>query len=333
MLTDLISWRWGLFINVPIGLTLMYLAPRHLPETERHEGQFDLTGAATSTLGMTALVYGFVRAASDGWGQTETVASFVAGALLLAAFVINELRAEQPITPLRLFASRERSGAYVARILVVGGMFSMFFFLTQFLQGVLDYNPLQAGVAFLPMTAVMFSMVQIVPRLARRVSSLQLLIGGLLLALTGMAWLSRLSADTAFFPGIALPLILLGSGMGVALTPLTGSGIAGVAERDAGAASGLVNVAHQLGGSLGLGILVTVFAAAGRDAAAHPLAGASARAESAHELAHAVATALTGSAVFLALALTVVLVVMRGPVPAVAVARMRERLSMSRSAG
>jgi EmrB/QacA subfamily drug resistance transporter len=333
MLTDWVSWRWGMFINVPIGLALMYLAPRHLPETERHEGRFDLTGAATSTLGMAALVYGFVRAASDGWGERGTVASFVAAAVLLVAFVLNEMRAEQPITPLRLFASRERSGAYAARILVVGGMFSMFFFMTQFLQGVLGYNPLQAGLAFLPMTGVLFTMVRVVPRLAPRVGTLPLLIGGLVVALAGMVWLSRLSAETAFFPGIALPLVLLGSGMGVAFTPLTAAGIAGVADRDAGAASGLVNVAHQLGGSLGLGILVTVFAAADRTAAAHPLVGASAKAESAHELARAVATAVTGSAVFLALALTVVVMVMRAPMPAVAVARLRARISVSRSAG
>ncbi|MDX6717395.1 MAG: hypothetical protein QOH30_3953, partial [Baekduia sp.] len=179
MLTNWVSWRWGMFINVPIGLALMYLVPRHLPETERHSGRFDLAGAATSTLGMTALVYGFVRAASDGWGERITVASFVAGVVLLSAFVLTELRAEQPITPLRLFASRERSGAYAARIMVVGGMFSMFFFLTQFLQGVLGYNPLQAGIAFLPMTAVMFGMVRIVPRIAHRIGNMALLIGGL----------------------------------------------------------------------------------------------------------------------------------------------------------
>ena len=114
---------------------------------------------------MTALVYGFVRAASDGWSDRGTLASFAAGALLLAAFVLTELRAEQPITPLRLFASRQRSGAYAARVLVAGGMFSTFFFLTQYLQGVRGYSALQAGLAFLPMTAVMFAMGRVVPRL------------------------------------------------------------------------------------------------------------------------------------------------------------------------
>ena len=311
MLTDWISWRWGLFINVPVGLIVLWLAPRHLPETEPRPGHFDLRGAVASTLGMTALVYGFVRAAEDGWGELWAIASFATGVALLAAFVLNERRAEQPITPLRLFASRERSGAYAARILVVGGIFSMFFFVTQYMQGVLGYNPLQAGVAFLPMTAVLFSTVQIVPRLAPRLGATTVLIGGLVVALAGMSWLSRLSAETAFFPGIALPLVLLGFGMGLTLAPLTAAGIAGVADGDAGAASGIVNAAQQLGASLGVAILVTVFAGAG-----DPSAGATA-------LAHAVSAALTGSAVFLALGLAVVLVVMRAPRPAIAIERMR----------
>ncbi|WCB92506.1 putative MFS-type transporter EfpA [Baekduia alba] len=321
MLTDWVSWRWGLFINVPIGLLMMYAAPRVLPETVKRPGRFDLTGALTSTLGMSAVVYGFVRAASDGWGDDVTMASFAAGIVLLVAFVLNERRAEQPITPLRLFASRERSGAYIARILVVGAMFGMFFFLTQYLQGVAGYSPLKAGIAFLPMTLVMFSMVQVVPRLAGRLGSSTLLIGGLALDLVGMAWLSRLSETTAFFPGIAIPMVLMGIGMGAALTPLTAAGIAGVQPDDAGAASGVVNVAHQLGGSLGLGILVTVFASAQRSA------GGSAS----HALAHAVSSAVAGSAIFLALGLSVVLLVMRAPLPSVAVARIRARAAALRS--
>ena len=159
MLTTWISWRWGLFINVPIGIVLIGLAPRYLPETDRRPGRFDVTGAATSTLGMTSLVYGFVRAASSGWGNPITVASFVAGVALLASFALTELRADQPITPLHLFASRERTGSYIARMLVVSGMFAMFFFVTQFFQGVRGYSALQSGLAFLPVTAVMFGAV------------------------------------------------------------------------------------------------------------------------------------------------------------------------------
>src|SRR3954447_10790158 len=290
MLTDWISWRWGLFINVPLGAALLWLAPRHLPETERRPGRFDVAGAVTSTLGMTALVYGFVRAAADGWGDSGTVAAFAMGVALLVAFVLTELRAAQPITPLHLFADRQRSGAYVARMLVVGAIFSMFFFLSQYLQGVRGYSALRAGIAFLPMTLVMFSMVRAVPRLAARYGNPRLLIAGVSIALIGMTWLSRIDADTPFFPGIAVPLMLLGLGMGAALAPLTAAGIAGVAPADAGAASGIVNAAQQLGGSLGLGILVTVFTAAGPRT----------------DLAGAVAAALTGSAVLLGLGLAVV---------------------------
>jgi len=156
-LTSWVSWRWGLFINVPLGAALIWLAPRALPETERRPGRFDLAGALTSTAGMSAVVYGFVRAAADGWGDPLTLASFASGVALLVAFVLTERRAPQPITPLRLFASRERSGALVARMLVVSGMFSMFFFVTQLLQGVHGYSALHAGLAFLPMTLTMFA--------------------------------------------------------------------------------------------------------------------------------------------------------------------------------
>jgi EmrB/QacA subfamily drug resistance transporter len=311
MLTTWFSWRWGLFINVPIGAALVWLAPKHLPETDRHTGRFDLTGAITSILGMTSLVYGFVRAASNGWSDPTAVGSFIASVILLTAFVLTEIRAEQPITPLRLFASRERSGAYVTRLLVVSGMFGSFFFMTQYLQGVLDYSALGAGIAFLPMSLVMFTMGRTVPRLARRFTNTQLLTFGVATALVGMSWLSRISLGTHYFPQIALPMVILGIGMGIAFAPLTSAGIAGVSAHDAGAASGLVNVSQQLGGSLGLSILVTIFASALRSAASNPLAGASARLEARHELAHAVSSALTGSAIFLALALAVVLIVMR----------------------
>jgi hypothetical protein len=161
------------------------------------------------------------------------------------------------------------------------------------------------------MTAVMFTMGRIVPRLVLRLGSSTVLFAGLAIAVGGIAWLSRITAGTAYFPHIAIPLALVGTGIGIAFAPLTAAGIAGVAQADAGAASGLLNVAQQLGASLGLGILITVFAAAGRDAARHPVAGASAQLEARHELAHSVATAITGSAAFLALALAVAVVLMR----------------------
>jgi EmrB/QacA subfamily drug resistance transporter len=305
VLTDFLSWRYGLFINVPVGIALILAAPRYLPETEPRSGRFDLAGAATSTLGMTAVVYGIVRSATAGWTDAITIASLIGGVALLGLFVLTERRAEQPITPLRLFASRERAGAYVARILFVGAMFGMFFFLTQFLQGVSGYSPLEAGVAFLPLTGVMFSMVAVVPRLAQRFGNARLLAGGVAIALVGMAWLSRISADTPYLTGMAIPMVILGIGAAAAFTPLTASGVAGVTPEDAGAASGLVNVAHQLGGSLGLGVLVTVFASAAPS-------GFDAR----DVLAHRISTSLTVGAVMLAVALAVVFALIRRPRPA-----------------
>ena len=168
MLTDWISWRWGLWINVPVGVALIWLAPRVLPETERRPGRFDLPGAAASTAGMSALVYGFVRAAEAGWGDPLTVASFVAGVVLLALFVAVERArraARHAAAPVR--EPQPRRAPTSRGMLLVGGMFSMFFFLSQYLQGVRGFSPLQTGLAFLPMTAVMFSMVRFVPRLSR----------------------------------------------------------------------------------------------------------------------------------------------------------------------
>jgi EmrB/QacA subfamily drug resistance transporter len=310
ILTSWASWRWGLFINVPIGAALVLAAPRVLRETERRTGRFDLAGAVTSTVGMFAIVYGIVRAGNAGWGDRITVGSLIGGLLLMIAFVVNERRAEQPITPLRLFASRERVGAYAARVLFVGAMFGQFFFVTQYLQGVLGFSPIKAGLAFLPLTLVVFAMTQAVPGLVARFGNPRVLIGGIALALFGMAWLSRIGADTPYTTGIAIPMAILGLGAAAAFTPLTTAGVAGVASEDAGAASGLVNVAHQLGGSLGLGVLVTVFASAQAPAHVRELASASPRPLG---LAHAISTSLMAGTAMLALALGVVVLLLRPP--------------------
>jgi EmrB/QacA subfamily drug resistance transporter len=298
MLTTWISWRWSLFINVPVGVVLVFLAPRYLPETERHSGQFDLGGAATSTLGISALVFGFVRAAETSWGDTVAIGSFLASALLLAAFATIERRARQPITPLWLFHSRERVGAYVARLLIVGSLFGLFFYLSQFMQGVWGYSALEAGLAFLPLSLSTLSMVRVVPHLIARFGPQKSLIAGLTLAVIGLLWMSQLSTSTDYWTGIAIPMLLLGIGVGFVFTPLTQAGIVGVDDRDAGAASGLINVFHQLGGVLGIALLVTVFAAASKGT------GAAA-------LAEGVPSTIAVAAAFAAAALGIVLVVMR----------------------
>jgi EmrB/QacA subfamily drug resistance transporter len=302
-----LSWRVGFFVNVPIGVAMIVAAGRHLTETERRPGRLDLTGALASTFGITALVYGIVRSATATWSDALTVGSLATGAVLLALFVLVERSATQPIMPPRLFASRERSGAYACRALFLGAMVGFWFFSTQYLQVVYGYSPLQAGIAFLPMTVANFAVAIAVPRLTRRFGNGLLLAAGLAVTLAGMLWLSRLSSDAPYLTAVALPMVLIGIGQGGALAPLTAAGIAGVAHDDAGAAAGLVNVAHQLGGSLGLGILVTVFASAGS-------AGLAPNAE----LAQRVGTALAVGSGFLALALVLAVVLIVRPARAVA---------------
>jgi MFS family permease len=217
----LLSWRIGFFINAPIGSAMMLAAPRYLPETEPRAGQTDAIGAATSTLGMAALVFGIVRTADGGWSDTLALATIAAGIPLIAVFVANERHAPQPIMPLRLFANRERSGAYAARLLFLGAMAPFWFFTTQWLQSVADYSAVEAGLAFTPVTVVNFAAAMAIPNLTRRYGNPTVLVGGLTISLIGMAWLGRLDADTPYLTGIALPMMLIGAGQGGALGPLT----------------------------------------------------------------------------------------------------------------
>jgi MFS family permease len=301
VLAEWLSWRAGFFVNLPIGLVLMAATRRYIVESPRHPAQFDLAGAIASTLGMGALVYGFIRSASAGWGDLMTQGAIGCGLLLLALFVANESRAAQPIMPLRLFASRERVAAYMARMLFLGAMIGFFFFTTQYLQVVGGYSPAATGLAFMPMTLVNFAVAMTVPSLSRRYGNARVLAVGLAVCMAGMAWLSRLSVDSGYLLGVALPMVLIGAGQGMALSPLTAFGIAGVAPQDAGAASGVVNVAHQLGNSLGLAVLVAL-AAVG----AGQLQGAVL-------LAHRVTAALTTGAGWLALALLLVVALIVRP--------------------
>ncbi|WP_219835673.1 MFS transporter [Paenibacillus sp. R14(2021)] len=288
ILTDFISWRVGMFINVPIGIALLIVAPRYLPNTEKSAGRFDFIGALTSVIGMTALVFGFIRAADKGWGNQETIISLLVGVILIIGFIINESRAKQPITPLRLFTDKERTAGYLGRFLFVGGIFSMIYFLSQFLQYVFGFNSFEAGLSFVPMTAVQFCMMYIVPKLLSKFGTSKLLIFGILIAIIGMGWLSRVTMDTNFYVGILLPMIILGVGAGIVFIPFTALGLTKVESQDAGAASGLVNVAHQIGGSVGLAILATVFGTT--SPSVDPTK---------QEFAHAISASITGSAIFL----------------------------------
>jgi MFS family permease len=262
VITQWLSWRWVLFINVPIGLAVVAVAPRFVAETPRLPGRFDLAGALTATAGVTALVYGFIRAAAEGWTDHLTLAAFGVAAVLLALFVITETRARQPITPLRLFADVSRAGSFIARLLLIAGMFGVFFFLTQFLQKIMGFSPLRAGVAFLPMTVALFAVSRVAPRLMPLLGPKPLMITGMVPAIASMAWLSRVSPETAYWSGIFGPMLLVGVGMGLVFVPLTTASLAGVPAADSGAATGLVNMLQLVGGALGLGVLVAVYGTA-----------------------------------------------------------------------
>jgi EmrB/QacA subfamily drug resistance transporter len=259
LLTDFLSWRWVMFVNVPIGVAVWLVGRVVLPETERRHGRFDLLGALTSTLGMTGVVLGLVEAGSNGWTAPATVASFALGLGLLALFVRTERRAEEPILPLRLLAHATRSTANAARGLVYAGMYGMFFFLSLFLQDLQGYSPLRAGVAFLPVPFAVFVSSQLASRvLLRRLPQKLVMLSGIGLLGAGLVVATGLSAGTSYGE-VLLSLVLLGVGAGISFVSLITASLAEVEPGDAGAASGLVNVSQQIGAALGLAVLVTAF--------------------------------------------------------------------------
>lgn len=296
ILTEWISWRVGMFINVPIGIALLFMIPKYLQETQKRTGHFDMLGALTSVIGMTSLVYGFVQAAAVGWDQAITMVSLAAGVILLAGFVGIEARAKEPITPLRLFTNRQRSGAYLGRFLFLCGNFSLFFFIPQFLQNVLGFSSFEAGLAFLPFTLSQFGMMYVMPWLVSRFGNVKVLMVGLIIAILGTSWCSQISIDTTFFPDMFLPFIFMGIGAGMVFQPLTTIGLTNVEPRDSGAASGLINVAQQTGCSVGIAVLVTVFESVYQSAV-----------PSTQQYAHSISVAIIGSVVFITAALIVVL--------------------------
>ncbi|GLX94029.1 MFS transporter [Herbidospora sp. NBRC 101105] len=263
VLTDLVSWRWVMFVNVPIGLAILALTPVFVRETDRVPGRFDLAGAVTATTGSSGLVYGLVRASEQGWDDGWALASLLGGVLLLTLFVQVERRAAQPVMPLGLFAERSRVAGYAAMLLLPAAMMGTFFFLTQFVQLELGYSPMQAGLAFLPLALTILALSQLAGRILRVVRPHTAAVAGMLLIPVGLVWLSRIDATTSYFPGVFVPLVIMGVGAAAALVVMSMRIINGVRGDDAGAASGLLQAMQQMGGSLGLAVLVTVHASAG----------------------------------------------------------------------
>jgi EmrB/QacA subfamily drug resistance transporter len=263
LLTSYLSWRWVLFVNVPIGIVVALVAPRVLGESHRHLGRFDLPGAITGTLGLAALVYGLTSAATtpngvSHWGDTKVVVSLTAAVVLLASFIVIEARSKHALMPLRIFRNRNRSGAYLIMLCIGTAMFGMFFFLTVFVQTVWGYSALRTGIAYLPMVGTIMLMAGVSAQLVPRIGARPLLLAGSAIASGGMFWLSRITEHSTYGSGLLGPMMVTAAGLGMLFMPATLVALSRVEDRDAGLASSLLNTGQQVGGSIGLAVLGTV---------------------------------------------------------------------------
>ncbi|MEU7839047.1 MULTISPECIES: MFS transporter [unclassified Nonomuraea] len=299
-----VSWRLVFFVNIPIGIGAVLLARPYLSETPRHPARLDVFGALASTLGMTALVYGFIHASPAGWGDPVTLSSLVAGVVLLGGFVAIEARVKQPILPLRLLAVRPRAGAYGAFLLLLASMGGSYFLLSLFVQDALGFGPLVAGLAFLPMAVAQFLTARNAPKLIMRYGPRPVLLTGAALMVIDSAWLTQVSGETGYFAGLFGPILLLGAGLGLAFVPLNVTVMAGLEPRDTGSASGLLQSLQQMGLSVGVAVLATIYSSVLRDHPAGPVTSAQ---------ADGLSTAVVAAVVCAAAALLIALVTIRQP--------------------
>ena len=264
ILVDLLSWRWIFYVNVPIGIATIVVARLVVPESrgDVDRSSLDVLGALTVTAGLVALVYGIAQTDHYPWGSAEVLAPLAAGVLLLASFALVETRiARAPLVPFRLFRSRSLVGANVVMLLVGGAMFAMWLFQSLYLQDVLGFSPLVAGLCFLPQTAAIAAGAQISARVVPKLGPRVPLIAGTLFAAVGLAWLSRVSPTGTYAADILGGSLLATFGMGLSMTPLAFAAMSGVKPTEAGLASGVLNTSRQIGGSVGLAALATAAAA------------------------------------------------------------------------
>jgi EmrB/QacA subfamily drug resistance transporter len=262
ILTDLLSWRWILFINVPIGAAAIVAAMLVIPETKVRELQrrLDIWGALTITGSLVTLVYAVVNTDSGSWTGWQTLAGLPISAILFVIFIVIETRVPAPLVPLRLFRSRSLTGANLVMLFLSAAIFAMWFFLTLYMQNVLGYSPLRAGFAFLPQTVAIVIGAQISSRWVNRIGARPLLVVGPLISAAGLLWLAQVGSTSPYFPDIAIPGVLITFGLGLSFTPITVAATAGIRREESGLASGIVNTMRQIGGSLGLAILATIAA-------------------------------------------------------------------------
>jgi EmrB/QacA subfamily drug resistance transporter len=261
ILTSGLSWRWVLFVNVPIGLAAAALAPRILRESraENASRTFDFPGAITVTAGLSLLVYAIVDAVNAGWGSAATISKLAAAVVLLVAFVIIEARERHPLMPFSIFRLRTLRGANIVGLLVGMSLFSMFFFISLYLQNVLHYSPIKTGISYLPLAVGIILTAGLASQLVTRIGFKPVLIAGLLLIAGGLIWFSRVPAPGGSYAADVLgPSLLAAAGLGFSFVPVTIAAVTGTKPNEAGLASGLINTAQQVGGALGLAILATV---------------------------------------------------------------------------
>jgi EmrB/QacA subfamily drug resistance transporter len=262
ILTQLFSWPWIFFVNVPVGVVAFVLSLRLVPESRDEHAQrsFDVAGAVSVTGGLMSLVYAIVKAETAGWGSATTLGFFALSAVLLGSFVVIELRSKAPLVRLSIFRVRSLLTANVVMFLVASGIFSMFFFNTLYIQRVLGYGPLDAGLALLPFTAGVMVSAGLASQFAPRVGVRPVAALGMIVSAFGMLLLARLPVDGSYFVDVLPALVITSLGMGAVFMPLTLIATTGLEDEDQGLASGLFNTSQQIGGALGLAILSTLAA-------------------------------------------------------------------------
>jgi EmrB/QacA subfamily drug resistance transporter len=262
LLTDLLTWEWIFFVNVPIGIAAFVLSTRYVPESVAPDrpSSVDLPGAVSVTAGLMVLVFAIVKAEDYGWGSGRTLGLGAVALALLVAFVIIEARSKAPLIRLDIFRSRNISGANAIMLLVIGGMYAFFFLVSLYVQQVLGYSPLQAGLAFLPFTLGIIVGAGVSQPLARRIPVHFIALIGIALAVLGLVILRGAGVDGTYLGNLLPGIIPMSIGMGMTFLPLTLVATTGVSDSDAGLASGLFNTSQQVGGALGLAVLSTIAA-------------------------------------------------------------------------
>jgi EmrB/QacA subfamily drug resistance transporter len=315
VLTEYLSWRWCLYVNIPIavlaGAGAVLFVRKVAPAAGVH---LDVPGVITAVLGLGGLVYAFARAETDGWGDSVTVTLIVVSVLLLAAFVLLQARVAHPLLPLRVVLDRRRGGAYLAMTLTAIGMFAVFLFLTYYLQQTKGFSPLTSGVAFLPFVAgILTSSTLVVPRLLPRIGPRFIIVTGQLLGMAGLLYLWRLEATSSYLGHVLPALYVMGLGMGLIFASCFNTATSGTQPSDAGVASALVNTGQQVGGALGTALLNTIAATVTASYVAAHQGSASVLADAA--VAGETHAFLVSAAIFLAGAVVSLLVLPSGPNP------------------